>query len=184
VQLKFAEGLQEKFPVPAAVSVVEFPEQTETSAPALTAGFGKVETETEAVSAHPLIFTTSVYVVFEVGLATGLEIFGLVKLEEGLQLYVPPPLPFKVVPDPGQTVTFGPAFALGFGLTVRVTNAVSEQPEPLVTANVYAADEPGFAMGFPQVVQLSPVEGLQLYVAPAGPVGFPPSVAEFPMQMV
>ena len=67
---------------------------------------------------------------------------------------------------------------------MRLTSAVSAQPELPVTINVYVEEMVGLATGLAQVVQLSPVPGLQLYVAPAGPVGLPPSVAEFPVQMV
>jgi hypothetical protein len=60
VQLNPVEGLHEKFPVPVALSVVEFPMQMEASAPALTAGKGRVFTETKSVSVQVFSATTSV----------------------------------------------------------------------------------------------------------------------------
>ena len=42
----------------------------------------------------------------------------------------------------------------------------------------------GEAVGFAQVVQLSPVPVLHVYVEPGGPVGFPPIVVLKPEQML
>lgn len=86
VQLNPVDGLHEKFPAPVPLSVVEFPIQIEASAPVLTEGSGKIFTITWSVSVQLFCDTIKVYVVVAVGLATGFEIFGLLKLPEGDQL--------------------------------------------------------------------------------------------------
>ena len=86
MQLKFAAGLHKKVPAPAAFSVVLSPMQMDTSEPALTAGKGSAVREIRSVSVHVLSVTIKVYVVEVVGLATGLEIFGLLKFPDGDQL--------------------------------------------------------------------------------------------------
>lgn len=136
VQLSPVEGLHTNVPVPTALSVVEFPMQIEASAPAFTGGNGSVVIATKSVSGQLLSVTISVYVVFVVGEATGFEIFGLLKLEEGDQLYVPPPVPLRVVLNPGQTVTSVPAFATGGELICMVTMSVSLHPAEDVTTSV------------------------------------------------
>jgi hypothetical protein len=60
VQLNPVDGDHKKVPVPTAFNVVEFPIQTDTSAPALMAGKGKVVMETKSVSVQLLSVTTSV----------------------------------------------------------------------------------------------------------------------------
>ena len=80
------DGLHKKVPVPVTLSVVELPLQMDSSAPALRTGTGKVASKTKSVSVQLLSVTTSVYVVLEVGDATGLELLGLLKEAEGDQL--------------------------------------------------------------------------------------------------
>ena len=184
VQLSPVEGLQEKVPAPTPLRVVELPIQIDLSAPALTAGMGNVVIVIISVLVQLLSVTTNVYVVLAVGEATGFEMFGLLKLAAGDQLYVVPPLPFSVVFIPGQTVTSGPAFATGAGPTKTCTVSIFTQVVAAEVVTVYVVVEVGEATGFATVVLFNPAAGLQLYVEPGGPVGLPPIVTEPPTQIV
>src|ERR1051326_7243937 len=67
----------------------------------------------------------TVYVVFTLGVATGFEIFGLLREEDGDHVYVMPLLALSVVENPGHTHPgCGPAFASGRGFTVTCTTSV------------------------------------------------------------
>jgi hypothetical protein len=136
------------------------PIQIEISAPALTAGNGSVVMEIKSISVQLFSEATKVYVVLDVGEATGFEIFGLFKLDAGDQLYVAPPLPFNVVLKPGQTVTSAPAFATGGGPKAIRTLSVLLQVVVYVDTSVYVVAAVGEATGFAIVVLLNPEEGL------------------------
>ena len=83
---------------------------------------------------------TSVYVVGEVGVATGLEIFALLNVPAGLQMKVCPPLPVSVVPLPKQTEASAPALTMGSGLAVIVAVSEFVQPFASVPIRVYVED--------------------------------------------
>jgi len=119
-------------------------------------------------------------VVVTVGEATGFEMFGLLKLPAGDQLYIIPPEAFSVTLKPGHIHPgWGPALGTGNGFINTVTKSVFVQLFPSVSVKVYVVVDVGLATGLAQVVQLSPVEGLHEKFPP--PVPF--SVVEFPVQM-
>ena len=71
------------------------------------------------------------------GVETGFEIFGLLRLPEGDQTYVVPLTALSVVPNPGQTHPgFGPAFASGSGFTVTCTVSMFVQELAFVIVTV------------------------------------------------
>jgi hypothetical protein len=85
----------------------------------------------------------------------------------GLHVYVFAPDALSRVFTPGHT-GFAPADAetVGSGFTVTVTLAVFVQPAALLPVTVYVVVAEGFAVTVAPLVLLSPVAGLQLYVAP------------------
>lgn len=84
---------------------------------------------------------------------------------EGLQLYVvpPPAVRLDVPPAQKEEAEAVPVIA-GLGLTVSATVDVFVHPPALVPVTVYVTEEVGLAVTLALVVELSPVEGLQLYV--------------------
>lgn len=118
-------------------------------------------TVTVAVEEQVPFDTVTVYVVVEVGVATGFAIAALLRLAAGLQLYVVPPLAFSVVLLPEQIVTGDPALATGPGVTVTVTVAVAVQPDD-VPVTVYVVVAEGVATGLAMFALLNPVDGLQV----------------------
>ncbi len=70
----------------------------------------------------------NVYVVVEVGVATGLEIVALLKPVEGVQLYVVAPLEVKLKDDPAQIFPPEPTVKFGDALTLIVMFEVEEHP--------------------------------------------------------
>src|ERR1051326_6986495 len=92
--------------------------------PALATGEGFTVTMTVAVAEQPPLETVSVYVVVAVGVATGFWHVEQLRLADGAQEYVLPPLPFRVVFCPEQIVALLPALATGVALTVTTTGWV------------------------------------------------------------
>jgi hypothetical protein len=74
-------------------------------------------------------------VVVELGVAVGLAQDVQLKVPEGDQTNVPPPLAFNVVFPPGQIVTSGPAFTEG-GTPTLIVIVSTAVPQLLVTARV------------------------------------------------
>ena len=79
---------------------------------------------------------TSVYVVDDVGFATGLEMFELFSVAVGVQIYVCAPLPASVVFVPKQIETSGPALTTGREFTKTFTESLLEQPFASVPVTV------------------------------------------------
>jgi hypothetical protein len=82
---------------------------------------------------------------------------------------------------PPQSVTSGPAFTVGKGLTYTVTWSWLVQV-PWVAVSVYVVVVVGLAVGFRMVVELNAVAGLQVYVR--GNVLVPPLVPQLATEMV
>ena len=125
VQLNPVDGDHENvpLPVPVPLKVVLSPAHTETSNPALAVGKAFIPTLTASSMLPQEFVTVSVYVVAIVGFATGFEIVVLLNPVDGDHAKVPLPVPFKVVLEPGQMETSGPAFTVKAGSTVTVASA-------------------------------------------------------------
>ena len=119
-------------------SVVLLPIQMEIFAPAFVGTLGETEIVMVSLFAQP--FTSTMFTVYDVvtlGVETGFEIFGLLRLPEGDQTYVVPFTALRVVLNPGQTQPgFGPAFASGRGFTVTRTVSMLVQEFALVIVTV------------------------------------------------
>ena len=100
----------------------------------LIVGNGFTVTVTCEVEEQPACVTVRVYVVVTVGVATGFETVLLLKLDEGVQAYVPPPDPLSVVLPPWQMEALAPALAAGDGFTVTQTTFDVTVPHPVTTA--------------------------------------------------
>lgn len=99
------------------------------------------------------------------GEAVGFATVLLLKPVPGLQLYVVAPLALRLAEAPAQIVEPPVAVTPGIGFTVITAVAVAEQPED-VPVTVYVVVEVGVAVTVGAVVELRPVAGSQLYVAP------------------
>ena len=162
------------------MSVVLFPVQMETSAPALTAGSALTKTVAKSVLEHPFTSVpTTVYVVPVVG-ETEME----VAVEGVFHEYEIPPLAVKVADAPMQMETSAPALTTGNGFTKTITVSVPLHVS-LAVATMYVVVATGLAVGLASVELFNPVEGNHWYVVfIEGAVGFPPIVTLCPMQMV
>lgn len=79
------------------------------------------------VPAQPLVVPFTVYVIVAVGLATGFEIAGLLKLVAGVHAYEAAPLAVSVVLPPLQMVVLAgeiETVGVGFTVTEKVVCAV------------------------------------------------------------
>ena len=132
ITVAFTPVLQEYDCAPLPESVVEFPMQTETSAPALTTG--SAFTKTVAVSILVQLFALvpiTVYVDAEVG-ATTIDVDEAPVLHE----YVCPPLPVSVAELPKHTETSAPALTTGREFTKTIAESVLVQPFEFVPMTV------------------------------------------------
>ena len=118
-----------------------------------------------------------------VGVAVGFGHELQLSVVAGLQLYEVAPLTVILVLVPkqivveGETVRVGVGlfiFIVGVGFTTTFTVAVPVQP-PKVPVTVYVVVTVGDALGFGQLVQLKPADGVHLYeVAPLADKGTVP----------
>ena len=106
------EVFQTYVPPPVATSVSELPRQMVLFPEIATTGSGFTTTSTESNAVPQEFVTATVYVVVDVGVATGFEIAGLLTVPTGVHAYVPFPLPFSVVFPPAQIVASLPALAM------------------------------------------------------------------------
>ena len=87
MQVKPVDGDHKYELAPLAVRVTESPGQMDAEAgSAETEGSGSTVTTTESLSEQLPDTTTTLYVVVMTGLATGFEMFGLLRPEEGLHV--------------------------------------------------------------------------------------------------
>jgi hypothetical protein len=129
-------GDQEKVALGALVNALRFaeaPEQIVVEFPGVmvTIGRGVTVTTTLEVAEQLLAFTVTVYVVVDVGDATGFAMFALLNPVDGDQEYVAfgaEDVANKLVDVPEQMETLFPAFTVGIGFTLTVTLAVAEHP--------------------------------------------------------
>ena len=108
VALNPVAGAHEYVPPPVALSVVLFPAQIATSAPALTELPLNTVTVTMSIAVHEPFVAVNVYVVVAVGVATGLAIVVELNPVGGVHAYVVEvvagTLQVNVVPFPGMVV--------------------------------------------------------------------------------
>ena len=130
-------GLHKYVPPPPAVKIVEPPLQIVTFALVVAVGTVFTVITTDDVAVHPLTFVTvTVYVVVELGVATGVAEVALLKEPDGNQEYDTPPLAPNVVEEPLQILAADPALAIGKELTVTITVLVEVQPFTSVPTTV------------------------------------------------
>lgn len=144
---------------PLAVSVVLLPAQIVVVPLTVITGIGFTVTVTVEVPVQEPCVPLTVYVVVDVGDATGLAIVALLSVPAGLHVYDVAPDAFSVVLPPLQMPVPPVTVITGNGVTVTVTLAVAEQPEdaPLTVYVVVAA---GVAIGFATFGLLKPVVGV------------------------
>jgi hypothetical protein len=160
-------GDQTYVSAPLAFNVTDDPAHMATFAPALTIGAALTVTVTSSVPEQPLPFdTVTTYVVVNIGLASGLAMFGLFNPVAGLQLYIAPPVALSVVDVPWQIATFIPALGVTPAFTVTTTSSEEVQPLASVVTTVYVVVFEGIAIGFEIVDELNVPAGIQLKLTP------------------
>ena len=155
----------------AAPRVVFAPEQIVLSAPAAAAGKGVTVTITLLLFVQPVavIVSTTVYVVFTVGLTVGLAAVEVKPTGTDVQLYVLPGTAAapRVVLVPEQIVLAAPAAAAGKGFTVTITLLLFVQPVAvIVSTTVYVVFTVGLTVGLAAVEVKPTGTDVQLYVLP------------------
>ena len=122
-----------------------------------------------AVSLQPAVVPTTEYVkVPEKGMVE-MVLLHVVQLNPklGIHRYVVAPLAERFTGVLGQTGMAGPlTIILGIGLTVTIIVILSLQPVPFIPSNVYVVVVVGVAKTVAVLVELSPLDGLQVYVLP------------------
>jgi hypothetical protein len=109
-----------------------------------------ITTVAEAVSLQFKLVTVTVYVVVTVGVATGLEMFGLLNPADGDQLYADPPLAVRVVEPPIHRVAPPEAEALGTGFTAIKAVPFAVHPFTSAATTVYVV----FVVGLTFITEL------------------------------
>ena len=118
---------------------------------------------TVAVAVQPLgAVTVTVYVVVVEGVAVGLLIVELFREEAGNQTYVPPPVAFRVVFPPLQTVALVVLAVALAVFTLTVTVVVPVHPLASVTVSGYVVVTVGEATGLLIVELFNEEDGAQL----------------------
>ena len=128
VLLKPRAGDQVYDVAPEAIKDVLVPPQIVVFPVIAITGMAITETVTVCVLVHTPFEPVTVYVVVEDGLATGFEIFGLLKPVVGDQLYEDAPLAVNVTEPPAQILPPPVTDTVGAALTPKVNEEVAEQP--------------------------------------------------------